>query len=108
VEIAMLIDVLHEVGLDGLAQVDLGRRVHRNSPDDALGRMAGQVYLALLSRLERHGRALPTADLQTDLTQFTRDQGAFVPQVSSVAVDERPPAASLPHYRLQSAPVRST
>ncbi|HSU03924.1 MAG TPA: glucosyl-3-phosphoglycerate synthase [Nocardioides sp.] len=101
VEIAMLIDVLHEVGLDAMAQVDLGRRSHRNSPDDALGRMAGQVYLAMLSRLELHGRALPTTDPQTMLTQYTRERGAFVPRESSVAVDERPPAASLDQYRLR-------
>ena len=101
VEIAMLVDVLHEVGLDGMAQVDLGRRIHRNSPDGALGRMAGQVYLALLSRLELHDRALPAVDPSTDLTQFTRDRGAFVPQVSCVAVDERPPAATLPQYGLR-------
>lgn len=98
VEIAMLVDVLHHVGLDGMAQVDLGRRVHRNSPDDALGRMAGQVYLAMLSRLALHDRVLPTVDPRTDLTQFTRDRGSFVPQVSCVGVDDRPPAASLPQY----------
>src|SRR5688500_3924949 len=107
VEIAMLVDVLHEVGLDGLAQVDLGRRVHRNSPDDALCRMAGQVYLALLSRLELHGRALPTVDPSTDLTQFARDRGAFVPLVSYVGVDERPPAATLQQYRPRSDRVPS-
>lgn len=107
VEIAMLVDVLHDVGLDGLAQVDLGRRVHRNSPDDALCRMAGQVYLALLSRLELHGRALPTVDPSTDLTQFARDRGTFVPLVSCVGVDERPPAATLQQYRPRSDRVPS-
>lgn len=107
VEIAMLVDVLHEVGLDGLAQVDLGRRVHRNSPDDALCRMAGQVYLALLSRLEIHGRALPTVDPRTDLTQFARDHGAFVPLVSCVGVDDRPPAATLPQYHRRTDEVPS-
>jgi glucosyl-3-phosphoglycerate synthase len=107
VEIAMLVDVLHEVGLDGLAQVDLGRRVHRNSPDDALCRMAGQVYLALLSRLELHGRALPTVDPSTDLTQFARDRGGFVPLVSCVGVDERPPASTLQQYRPRSDRVPS-
>ena len=107
VEIAMLVDVLHDVGLDGLAQVDLGRRVHRNSPDDALCRMAGQVYLALLSRLELHGRALPTVDPSTDLTQFARDRGAVVPLVSCIGVDERPPAATLQQYRPRSDRVPS-
>lgn len=99
VEIAMLIDVLHEVGLDGIAQVDLGCRIHRNSPDAALGRMAGEVYLALLSRLVRDGRVLPTVSPETLLTQFTRSGTDYLPEVSCVGVDERPPAASLPQYR---------
>jgi glucosyl-3-phosphoglycerate synthase len=107
VEIAMLVDVLHEVGLDAMAQVDLGRRSHRNSPDDALGRMAAQVYLALLSRLELHGRALPTTEPGTALTQYTREGRAFVPHVSHVAVDERPPAASVPQYSMRPERLRS-
>ncbi|HEV2796480.1 MAG TPA: glucosyl-3-phosphoglycerate synthase [Nocardioides sp.] len=107
VEIAMLVDVLHEVGLDAISQVDLGRRSHRNSPDDALGRMAGQVYLALLSRLELHGSALLTTKPLTSLTQYTRENDVYVPHVSSVAVDQRPPAASLPQYALRHEGVRS-
>jgi glucosyl-3-phosphoglycerate synthase len=103
IEIAMLVDVLHEQGLDSIAQVDLGRRFHRNSCDAALGRMAGQVYLALLSRLERYDRMLTTVEPQTLLTQFVRDGAGYVPQESSVAVTERPPAASVPQYHRRTA-----
>jgi glucosyl-3-phosphoglycerate synthase len=103
VEIAMLIDVLHEQGLDSIAQVDLGCRFHRNSSDAALSRMAGQVYLALLSRLERHDRVLTTLPPHTLLTQFVRDGDRYVPQESNVAVTERPPAASVPQYHRRAA-----
>lgn len=103
IEIAMLVDVLHEVGLEGMAQVDLGCRVHRNSDDAALGRMAAQVYLALLSRLERHGHTLLSEQPCTLLTQFTRDGADFVPEVTFVGVGERPPVATVPQYRRRSA-----
>lgn len=103
IEIAMLVDILQLIGLDGIAQVDLGCRFHRNSCDAALGRMAGQVYLALLSRLERHDRMIATVAPQTQLTQFVRDGAAFVPEESSVAVTERPPAASVPQYHRRAA-----
>lgn len=99
VEIAMLVDVLEMAGLDAIAQVDLGRRMHRNSDDAALGRMAAQVYLALASRLQRYGRALMTTEPSPLLTQFTRSGNSFEPQVSFVGVSERPPIGTLPEYR---------
>jgi glucosyl-3-phosphoglycerate synthase len=107
VEIAMLVDVLREVGLDGIAQVDLGTRRHRNSSDAALGRMAGQVYLALLSRIERDGLWFPTAPPQTLLTQFVREGHRYSPEVFDVAVQERPPVITLPQYRLRSGTAAS-
>ena len=99
VEIAMLIDVLKSSGLDAIAQVDLGCRVHRNSTDAVLGRMAAQVYLALLSRLERHGQEVVVDAPVATLTQFVRDGDRFVPDVWAVEVSERPPAGGLPGYR---------
>ncbi|MCY7396946.1 MAG: glucosyl-3-phosphoglycerate synthase [Nocardioides sp.] len=99
VEIAMLIDVLETAGLDSMVQVDLGSRRHRNSSDEALGRMAAQVYLALLSRVERHGYGVLTIDPVTELTQFTRDGDAFIPHTSDVAIIERPPMADVMEYQ---------
>lgn len=97
VEIAMLIDVYEELGLAAMAQVDLGCRRHRNSSDAALGRMAGQVYQALLSRLERHGRGVLHQQSAPWLTQFCReDDGTFAPEVSHVGVSDRPPVRDLP------------
>jgi glucosyl-3-phosphoglycerate synthase len=56
VEIAMLIDAYREVGLDGLAQVDLDVRQNRHQPLRALGPMADAVLGAVAARLEREGR----------------------------------------------------
>ena len=50
VEIAMLVDVLDLLGLEGMAQVDIGERIHRHHPDADLGRMASAVLLAAVSR----------------------------------------------------------
>ncbi|MCH1867264.1 glucosyl-3-phosphoglycerate synthase [Nocardioides sp. CFH 31398] len=95
VEIALLVDVLESAGLHAMAQVDLGRRVHRNSDDAALGRMASQVYLALLSRLERHGGAVLARPAATTLTQFRRCGDGFTPTDADVAVTERPPVCTV-------------
>ncbi|MDF8266010.1 glucosyl-3-phosphoglycerate synthase [Luteipulveratus flavus] len=103
VEIGMLIDVVEEFGLDVMAQVDLGRRQHRNSDDAALGRMAAQVHLAMLSRMHRHGRALMTDEPETVVTQFAREGAFFVPHDHDIAVSERPPMADVPEYRRRLA-----
>ena len=55
VEIAMLIDLLDLVGLDALAQVDLGERLHRHQDTEALGRMSAQIMVTAWSRLHRRG-----------------------------------------------------
>ena len=99
VEIAMLVDVFELAGLSAMAQVDLGSRRHRNSSDAALGQMAAQVYLALLSRIERHGLGMMTVDASYELTQFARDGQSFVPTTTDVGVIERPPMADVAEYQ---------
>jgi glucosyl-3-phosphoglycerate synthase len=97
VEIAMLVDLLGLVGLDALAQVDLGERAHRNQGNEALGRMATQILLTTWSRLAREGRADAGDPLPSVLTQFRRGGQQPLPNlgreivVSDVGIDERPP-----------------
>ncbi|GAA3508578.1 glucosyl-3-phosphoglycerate synthase [Dietzia aurantiaca] len=111
VDIGILIDLYEEYGLDALAQVDLGRRVHRNSPDSALSVMAMHQHLAVLERLRRHGRAawggggvglgsgdgVSVGDGDDEpgdtLTLHRRDAetGEFVSESIRVAPGERPP-----------------
>ncbi len=87
-EIGMLIDVLGLVGLDAMAQADIGERVHRHHSDAALGRMSAQV---LATALDRH-RAGARSDR---FTQFSRVDSGFEVHVSEVAVGQLPPVASL-------------
>jgi glucosyl-3-phosphoglycerate synthase len=103
VEIAMLVDLLELVGLDALAQVDLGERLHRHQNTEALGRMSTQIMLTVWARLRRLGWTDPTMSPATVLTQFRRDGGAALPNldreivVNDVAVDERPPLHQIRH-----------
>ncbi len=92
VEIALLIDALHEVGLDAMAQVDLGERRHRHHTDLRLGRMAAEIWQTTLARLHQDG------DLQTvepTLTQFVRDGSRYLPVTHDVTALERPPMVSV-------------
>ena len=57
VELGLLIDVADRFGVDAVAQVDLGRRVHRNRPLAELRHQATDVLRAALDRApERFGR----------------------------------------------------
>ncbi|WP_081238952.1 glucosyl-3-phosphoglycerate synthase [Streptomyces viridosporus] len=93
VELGMLVDALHLVGLDALAQVDVGVRLHRHQDGQALGRMAATIYRTAQLRLARGHLVRPA------LTQFERAGGAFEPRTYAVDTEERPPMAEIAEYR---------
>jgi glucosyl-3-phosphoglycerate synthase len=99
VELGLLVDVYDLVGLDAMAQVDLGRRVHRHQPDEALAVMAGQVMLTAWERLDRLGRVIGCSPPSTPLTQFRRGPDGLIPQTTETAAADRPPMVEVPQYR---------
>ncbi|MFC4530673.1 glucosyl-3-phosphoglycerate synthase [Sphaerisporangium dianthi] len=104
VELGLLIDLLEHAGLDALAQVDLGRRVHSHQSTEALGVMAGQIMHTAWTRLERQRKIVPLHTPATGLTQFRRGEGGHLPVGRDVAVPERPPMAGIPEYAASRLP----
>lgn len=98
VELALLVDTLELLGLDAVAQVDLGVRVHRHHDERRLGRMAAEILHTALGRLARRGDLRADLALGATLTQFDRADEGFVSTVHDVARLERPPMASVPEY----------
>ncbi|MFB7332888.1 glucosyl-3-phosphoglycerate synthase [Streptomyces adustus] len=92
VELGMLVDSLHLVGLDALAQVDVGVRKHRHQDGQALGRMAAAIYRTAQLRMARGHLIRPS------LTQFERGRDGFEPRTYSVDTEERPPMAEIAEY----------
>ena len=97
VELGMLVDALHLVGLDALAQVDIGVRKHRHQDGQALGRMAAAIYRTAQLRLARGHLIRPS------LTQFERGVDGFEPRTYSVDTEERPPMAEITEYQARRA-----
>ncbi|MER7486492.1 glucosyl-3-phosphoglycerate synthase [Streptomyces sp. NPDC126497] len=93
VELGMLVDALHLVGLDALAQVDVGVRKHRHQDGQALGRMAATIYRTAQLRLARSHLIRPA------LTQFERVGNTFAPRTHPVDTEERPPMTEIAEYR---------
>src|SRR5436190_1757592 len=88
VEIGLLIDTYDRLGLDAIAQVNLGVRTHRNRPLTELASMSRQVIATLLSRC-----GVP--DSGVSLTQFFADGNDYTPRSSEVSLVDRPPMISL-------------
>ena len=88
VEIGLLLDAHAQLGLDAIAQVNLGVRKHRNRSLLQLGVMARQILAAALAHcgVPESGGAL---------TQFVQVGGEWLPSVTPVAVAERPPMREL-------------
>ena len=78
----MLIDALRAVGLDAMGQVDLGERQNRHQPLRELSPMAYSVLVAAERRLG------------VDVVPAVRDPDGAGTDVTTVAVDERPPLAA--------------
>jgi glucosyl-3-phosphoglycerate synthase len=97
VELGMLVDALHLVGLDALAQVDVGVRKHRHQDGQALGRMSAAIYRTAQLRLARGHLIRPA------LTQFERGREGFEPRTYSVDTEERPPMTEIPEYMKRRA-----
>jgi glucosyl-3-phosphoglycerate synthase len=93
VEIGLLVDTFDRLGLDAIAQVNLGVRAHRNRPLAELGVMSRQVIATLLSRC-----GIP--DSGVGLTQFFADgldgsdgpegSGRYTQRTSAVSLVDRP------------------
>ncbi|HTK66280.1 MAG TPA: glucosyl-3-phosphoglycerate synthase [Pseudonocardia sp.] len=98
VEIGLLLDTHARLGLNALAQVNLGVRKHRNRSLLQLGVMARQILSAALHRCGPadqgfdHGGGTGEAAGDTgQITQFRQLAGEWLPTTQQVTVTERPP-----------------
>ncbi|PQM51354.1 glucosyl-3-phosphoglycerate synthase [Mycolicibacter virginiensis] len=91
VEIGLLIDTYDRLGLEAIAQVNLGVRAHRNRPLSELAVMSRQVVATLLSRC-----GVP--DSGVGLTQFVAagpDGMDYLPRTTPLSLVDRPPMNTL-------------
>ena len=88
VEIGLLLDAHTRYGLDGIAQVNLGVRKHRNRDLRQLGPMAAQITVTALRRC-----GVPVASSM--LTQFVPFGGEWLPSPVDVPAEDRPAMRSV-------------
>ncbi|MCD0453447.1 glucosyl-3-phosphoglycerate synthase [Actinocorallia sp. API 0066] len=100
VELGLLLDAFDLVGLDAIAQVDLGVREHSHQPTEVLAAMSAQILQTAWSRLDRHGLMMPLSAPRSTLTQFRRGAAGYLPSDRDAAVGERPPMIEIEEYAL--------
>jgi glucosyl-3-phosphoglycerate synthase len=100
VEIGLLIDILWEYGLEGIAQVDLLERIHHNQPLPSLSKMSFAIMQVVFNRLEKRHKIhlLEQSDLTMNLVRFSKRRGYFLDQ-EEIHEHERPPMKSIPEYQ---------
>ncbi|MBN1590566.1 MAG: glucosyl-3-phosphoglycerate synthase [Pirellulales bacterium] len=99
VETAMLIDIYQRLGLHGLAQTDLDRRIHRNQETIALGRMAFGVLRTFMSRLRQDEKVAFQNVLPAIMRQFEVSDGHYRQVEHLIEEVERQPIMEVEAYR---------
>jgi nucleotide-binding universal stress UspA family protein len=98
VEIGHLIDIADRVGLEGLGQVDLERRVHRNQELEGLSRMSFVILQAVMKRLEERRRTRLFAEMGSTMKLPRSGADRLGLEVIELADRERPPIIRIPEY----------
>jgi glucosyl-3-phosphoglycerate synthase len=99
VEIGHLIDLVERLGLNGLGQVDLDIRIHRNQELEGLSRMSFVILQAVMKRLEERRRAHLFAELGSTMKLPRSGPNELSLEVIELADAERPPMIRIPEYR---------
>jgi glucosyl-3-phosphoglycerate synthase len=107
VEIGLLIDVLDRVGLSGIGQVDLERRIHRNQSLSDLSRMSFVILKAAISKLEERQQIELMTEMGERMNRIRAEGDRFSLDVREVGDEIRPPMSTIPDYRRRRAEVTS-
>jgi glucosyl-3-phosphoglycerate synthase len=98
VEIGHLIDIAEKTGIEGIGQVDLERRVHRNQELEGLSRMSFVILQAVVKRLEERRRVRLFAEMGSTMKLPRAGKGRLSLEVIELADQERPPMIRIPEY----------
>ena len=98
VEIGHLIDLAERLDLNGLGQVDLDIRFHRNQDIEGLSKMSFVILQAVMKRLEERRKARLFAELGSTIKLPRSGPNKLSLEVIELADQERPPMIRIPEY----------
>ncbi|HYI22968.1 MAG TPA: glucosyl-3-phosphoglycerate synthase [Candidatus Limnocylindrales bacterium] len=98
VEIGHLIDLAERLDLNGLGQVDLDIRFHRNQDIEGLSKMSFVILQAVMKRLEERRKARLFAEPGSTIKLPRSGPNKLSIEVIELADQERPPMIRIPEY----------
>jgi nucleotide-binding universal stress UspA family protein/glycosyltransferase involved in cell wall biosynthesis len=99
VETGLLIDLFDELGLRGIAQVDLEERIHRNQTLSALSQMAFAIIQVVMQRLQEKNRIRLLDEVNRSMKLIKRRRRSYALEVKDIQDRERPPMMTIPEYQ---------
>ncbi len=99
IETSLILDIFKKYGLDVMAQVDLGSRVHRNQDTKALGKMAFVIMRTFFNRIENYDLVKIRQNVYNELIQYQKVPGHYQRETFCIKGHERPPMIEIPEYR---------
>jgi nucleotide-binding universal stress UspA family protein len=99
VETGLLIDIYNLLGQRGIAQVDLGERIHRNQALPALSQMSFAIIQVFLQRLQETNRIELLEEVSRSMKLVKANRKAYSLEVREIGDLERPPIVTLPEYQ---------
>jgi glucosyl-3-phosphoglycerate synthase len=100
VETATLIDIQKKFGLRACGQVDLKRRVHRNSSIASLSNMAFGILQVFAKRANSLGKLILVKGIRTQMRTIQHEiDGDYILKPKKVIEKERPPIITIKEYR---------
>ena len=100
VETAMLIDIIKKFGLRVCAQVDLKKRIHRNSSLESLSKMAFGILQVFAKRANTLGKLILVKDIRNRfrIIEHTKDRAYNLKKIV-IKEKQRPPIITITQYR---------
>ncbi len=99
VETGLLLDLVEQYGISGIAQVDLRQRIHRNQSLRALSRMAFAIIQVFIDRLERRQQVKLLTEMNRTIKIIRYEPTDFYLEEYAISDQRRPPIMTLPEYR---------
>ncbi|MGE5305832.1 MAG: glucosyl-3-phosphoglycerate synthase [Alphaproteobacteria bacterium] len=103
VETGLLIDLLHEFGLNAIAQVDLEERIHRNQSLASLSQMSFAIIQVVMQRLQQKNRIEIMDEVNRSMKLIKPQKRSYALELKPIQDQERPPMISIPAYRAKQA-----
>jgi glucosyl-3-phosphoglycerate synthase len=98
VETGMLLELLNQFGLDGLSQVDLEERIHRNQELQSLSKMSFALLQVFMEHMASTRRIQLLGEMERTMKLLRSDDSAFYLEEIDIVEQSRPPMVECPEY----------